>query len=72
MLAPRPTPKLEDHPSSAVRACLFNLLVLGPKNIRNHRKIFSHPGDLAFGICAPLTYMDADFRVRFITEYYAK
>ena len=25
MLAPRPTPKLEDHPSSAVRGCLFNL-----------------------------------------------
>ena len=23
--APRPTPKLEDHPSSAVRDCLFNL-----------------------------------------------
>ena len=26
MLAPRSTPKLEDHPSSAVRDCLFNLL----------------------------------------------
>jgi len=25
LLAPRPTPKLEDHPSSAVRGCLFNL-----------------------------------------------
>ena len=25
MLEPRPTPKLEDHPSSAVRGCLFNL-----------------------------------------------
>ena len=25
LLAPRPTPKLEDHPSSAVRDCLFNL-----------------------------------------------
>ena len=23
-LAPRPTPKLEDHPSSAVRDCLFS------------------------------------------------
>jgi len=23
--APRPNPKLEDHPSSAVRDCLFNL-----------------------------------------------
>ena len=25
MLVPRPTPKLEDHPSSVVRGCLFNL-----------------------------------------------
>jgi hypothetical protein len=25
LLAPRPNPKLEDHPSSAVRGCLFNL-----------------------------------------------
>ena len=25
MLAPRPTPKLEDHPLSAVHDCLFNL-----------------------------------------------
>ena len=25
LLAPRPTPKMEDHPSSAVRDCLFNL-----------------------------------------------
>jgi hypothetical protein len=25
LLAPRPTPKLEDHPSSAVRDCLFNI-----------------------------------------------
>jgi len=24
LLAPRPTPKLEDNPSSAVRGCLFN------------------------------------------------
>jgi len=24
LLAPRPTPKLEDHPLSAVRNCLFN------------------------------------------------
>jgi len=27
LLAPRPNPKLEDHPSSAVRDCLFNLFV---------------------------------------------
>jgi len=25
LLVPRPTPKLEDHPLSAVRDCLFNL-----------------------------------------------
>jgi hypothetical protein len=25
LLAPRPTPKLEDHPLSAIRDCLFNL-----------------------------------------------
>jgi hypothetical protein len=25
LLPPRPTPKLEDHPSLAVRGCLFNL-----------------------------------------------
>ena len=25
LLAPRPTPKLEDHPLSAVHDCLFNL-----------------------------------------------
>jgi hypothetical protein len=25
LLAPRPTPKLEDHPLSFVRGCLFNV-----------------------------------------------
>jgi hypothetical protein len=25
LLVPRPTPKLEDHPLSAVRDCLFNI-----------------------------------------------
>jgi len=40
LLAPRPTPKLEDHPSSAVRDCLFNLfaatlLIGGRSSIRN-------------------------------------
>jgi len=39
LLAPRPTPKLEDHPSSAVRDCLFNLfadtlLIGGRSSIR--------------------------------------
>ena len=41
-LAPRPTPKLEDHPSSAVRNCLFNLFAAtlpigGRSSIRNLR-----------------------------------
>ena len=42
LLAPRPTPKLEDHPSSALRDCLFNLfaatLFIGDRSsIRNLR-----------------------------------
>ena len=42
MLAPRLTPKLEDHPSSAVRGCLFNLFTAtlnigGRSSIRNLR-----------------------------------
>jgi len=42
LLAPRPTPKLEDHPSSAVRGCLFNLFAAtihigGHSSIRNLR-----------------------------------
>ena len=42
LLAPRPTPKLEDYPSSAVRDCLFNLLAAtlligGRSSIRNLR-----------------------------------
>ena len=40
--APRPTPKLEDQPSSAVRGCLFNLFTAtlhigGRSSIRNLR-----------------------------------
>ena len=42
LLAPRPTPKLEDHPSSAVHDCLFNLFaatlhIAGRSSIRNLR-----------------------------------
>ena len=42
LLASRPTPKLEDHPSSAVRDCLFNLFAAtlhigGRSSIRNLR-----------------------------------
>jgi len=42
LLAPRPTPKLEDHPLSAVRDCSFNILAAtlhigGRSSIRNLR-----------------------------------
>ena len=42
LLAPRPTPKLEDHPLSAVHDCLFNLFAAtlhkgGRSSIRNLR-----------------------------------
>ena len=42
LLAPRPTPKLEDQPLSAVRDCLFNLFaatlhIRGHSSIRNLR-----------------------------------
>jgi len=40
--APRPTPKLEDHPLSAVRECLYNIFAGtlhtgGRSSIRNRR-----------------------------------
>jgi hypothetical protein len=38
-LAPRPTPKLEDHPLSAVRDCLFNVFAATLHNWRP----FLHP-----------------------------
>jgi len=42
LLAPRPTPKVEDHPLSAVRHCLFNIFaaalhIAGRSSIRNLR-----------------------------------
>jgi len=42
LLVPRPNPKLEDHPLSAARDCLFNifaatLLIGGRSSIRNLR-----------------------------------
>jgi hypothetical protein len=42
LLAPRPTPKVKDQPSSAVRGCLFNLFIAtlyieGRFSIRNLR-----------------------------------
>ena len=49
LLAPRPTPKLEDHPSSAVRDCLFNLfaatLLIGG------RSSYPQPEDAPCRIC---------------------
>jgi hypothetical protein len=39
LLAPRPTPKLEDHPLSAVRDCLLNVFVATLHNWRP----FLHP-----------------------------
>jgi hypothetical protein len=43
LLTPRPTPKLEDHPFSAVPDCLFNIFAAtlhtgGRSSIRNLRK----------------------------------
>jgi len=34
LLAPRPTPKLEDHPLSAVRDCLFNIFRSSIRNLK--------------------------------------
>jgi hypothetical protein len=34
LLAPRPTPKLDDHPLSAVRDCLFNIFAANLHNWR--------------------------------------
>ena len=47
LLTPRPTPKLEDHPLSAVRDCLFNISVAafhirGRSSIRKLRTRSAH------------------------------
>ena len=47
LLAPRPTPKLEDHPLLAVRDCLFNTLAAvlhiggrySTRNLRTRRAV---------------------------------
>jgi hypothetical protein len=39
LLAPRPTPKLDDHPLSAVRDCLFNVFAA----TLHIRRPFLHP-----------------------------
>jgi hypothetical protein len=40
-LAPRPTPKLKDHPLSAVRGCLFNIFatVFSIRNLGTHHAV---------------------------------
>jgi hypothetical protein len=43
LLAPRPTPKLEDHPLSAVRDCLFNVFAATLHNWRPF--LHPHPED---------------------------
>jgi hypothetical protein len=65
LLAPRPTPKLEDHPSSAVRDCLFNLfaatLQIGARSsIRNLRTRHA----VVTGTHLPMA-MNANYEVKF-------
>jgi hypothetical protein len=44
-LAPRPTPKLEDHPLSAVRDCLLNILYSQLPSISGGRLLHPQPED---------------------------
>jgi hypothetical protein len=39
LLAPRPTPKLEDHPLSAVHGCLFNTFDNNNNNNNNNKPV---------------------------------
>jgi hypothetical protein len=44
LLAPRPTPKLEDHPLSAVHDCLFNIFAaFNSLNIFLHETLLPYP-----------------------------
>ena len=67
LLAPRPTPKLEDHPLSAVRDCLFTIFAAtfhtgGRSSIRNRR---THHAVVTLSTCTVtysqhfLYYLDA-------------
>jgi hypothetical protein len=59
LLAPRPTPQLEDHPLSAVRDCLFNIFSASPpylegvSSIRNlrtrHGVVTRDPPNIYYG-----------------------
>jgi hypothetical protein len=39
LLAPRPTTKLEDHPLSAVRGCLFNIFAATLRNLKTRHAV---------------------------------
>jgi hypothetical protein len=61
LLAPRPTPKLEDHPLSAVRDCLFSLLAAtihigGLSSIHNLRAHHAVVTETHKHGCKPLEY----------------
>ena len=63
LLAPRPTPKLEDHPLLAVRECLFNLfaatLRIGGRsfirNLRARHAVVTEPTYHMVGIYSIIT-----------------
>ena len=61
LLAPRPIPKLEDHPLSAVRDCLFNIFgatlnIGGRSSIRNLRARHTMVTGTLPHITAKITY----------------
>ena len=74
LLAFRPTPKLEDHPSSAVRECLFNLFAAtlhigGRSSTRNYTKyalltVFPYNNKL-YDVVFELTFL----KVNIVTEF---
>jgi len=59
---PRPTPKLEDHPLSAVRYCLFNIFAAnlhigGRSSIRNMRTCHAVETETNLSLTYILTYL---------------
>jgi hypothetical protein len=38
LLAPRPTPKLDDHPLLSVRSCLYNVRREASRHVRNKKR----------------------------------
>jgi len=62
LLAPRPTPKVEDHPSSAIRDCLLNLfaatlLIGGRSSIRNLRTRLAVVTGTHYMVRVPTVYL---------------